>query len=210
MVHFRMTRAQLLRALEKDVLSACEVLLGSFLVRGPCRARIVEVEAYRAKDDPGSHAYRGKTKRTEVMFGPSGHAYVYFSYGAHWMLNVTAHPSGDAAAILVRAAEPLEGLEVMYSRRPRARRPEDLLSGPGKLGAAFALTGEDNGLNLLDPSSELRIEPGDPPRSVLSGLRIGLAEGKGEHLPWRFVDADRLEWISRPLAQACPVTTFRG
>ena len=135
------------------------------------------------------------------MFGPAGHAYVYFNYGVHWMLNVTAHPHGDAAAILVRAAEPLEGLDEMYARRPKAKTPTDLLSGPGKLAAAFGITGQDNGINLLDPKSELRIEPGHTVKNVLSGLRIGLAEGKGERLPWRFVDGDRLAWISRPLVR---------
>ena len=195
-----MNRRQILKALDDDVLHACSVLLGCYLVRGNCRGRLVEVEAYRARDDAGSHAFRGKTKRNEVMFGPAGYAYVYFNYGVHWMLNVTAHPHGDAAAILMRAAEPLGGLETMFDRRPRAKRPEDLLSGPGKLAAAFAITGADNGINLFDPASDLRIEPGDPPKKVLSGLRIGLSEGKGEHLPWRFVDGDRLKWISRPLS----------
>lgn len=193
-----LTREHLLQALESDVLSACRVLLGFHLVRGPCRARIVEVEAYRA-DDPGSHAFRGKTKRNEVMFGTPGRAYVYFNYGVHWMLNVTAHAEGDAAAILVRAAEPLEGLEVMYARRPRAKRPEDLLSGPGKLAAAFGITGSDNGVDLLAEKSELRIEPGEPVGKILAGVRAGLAKGKGEDLPWRFVDADSQKWISKPL-----------
>lgn len=182
------------------MLHACGALLGSLLVRGERRARIVEVEAYRS-DDPGSHAFRGKTKRNEVMYGPPGRAYVYFNYGVHWMLNVTAHVEGDAAAILVRAAEPLDGMDVMFARRPKSRRPEELLSGPGKLAAAFDITGVDNGSNLLDPGGELRIEPGEPVSKVLSGPRIGLAVGKGHELPWRFVDADSLAWISRPLKQ---------
>jgi DNA-3-methyladenine glycosylase len=194
------SREQLYEALESDVLHACGALLGSLLVRGERRARIVEVEAYRS-DDPGSHAFRGKTKRNEVMYGPPGRAYVYFNYGVHWMLNVTAHVEGDAAAILVRAAEPLDGMDVMFARRPKSRRPEELLSGPGKLAAAFDITGVDNGSNLLDPGGELRIEPGEPVSKVLSGPRIGLAVGKGHELPWRFVDADSLAWISRPLKQ---------
>ena len=193
-----MTTAKILEALESDVLHACTALLGTHLVRGTKRARIVEVEAYRA-DDPGSHAFRGRTKRNDVMFGPPGRAYVYFSYGAHWMLNVTAHPEGDAAAILIRAAQPLERLEDMRALRPKARRDEDLLSGPGKIAAAFGITGRDYGAELLDPRSELRIEPGRPVSNVMSGTRIGLAEGKGEHLPWRFVDGDALRWISKPL-----------
>jgi DNA-3-methyladenine glycosylase len=133
------------------------------------------------------------------MYGPSGRAYVYFNYGVHWMLNVTAHPEGDAAAILVRAAVPLEGLDEMRLLRPKALRDEELLSGPGKLAAAFDISGADNGCDLLDASSDLRIEPGTPVQNVLSGVRIGLAEGKGEHLPWRFVDGNSLAWLSRPL-----------
>jgi DNA-3-methyladenine glycosylase len=191
-------RKQILKALEQDVLHASTVLLGAILVRGNRRARIVEVEAYRS-NDPGSHAFRGPTKRNKLMFGPPGYAYVYFNYGVHWMLNVTAHPSDDAAAILIRAAEPLSGLDEMFSRRPRARKPEELLSGPGKLAAAFDITGEDYGINLLDPHSELRIEAGTRPKKILSGVRIGLAQGKGEELPWRFVDGDALQWISRPI-----------
>jgi len=200
MVPLVLSRKDLFEALESDVLTACEALLGSHLVRGSRRARIVEVEAYRS-DDPGSHAFRGKTKRNAVMFGVPGRAYVYFNYGVHWMLNVTAHEEGNAAAILVRAAEPMEGLDLMRARRPRAKRDEDLLSGPGKLAAAFDITGVDNGIDLLDLASELRIEPGLPVGRVLSGLRIGLAEGKGKDLPWRFVDAKSLRWISRPLRQ---------
>ncbi len=193
-----LSRKQLYDALDRDVLSACEAILGWHLVRGACRARIVEVEAYRS-DDPGSHAFRGMTKRNEVMFGVPGRAYVYFNYGVHWMLNVTAHAEGDAAAILVRAAEPLEGIDVMFARRPRARTHQDLLSGPGKLAAAFAITGSDNGCDLLNEESELRLDPGGPVASILSGVRIGLAEGKGEDLPWRFADAKSQQWISKPI-----------
>lgn len=194
-----MTLQDIRKALEADVLTACEAMLGTHLVRGPRRARIVEVEAYRAADDPGSHAHRGPTPRNEVMFGLAGFAYVYFTYGTHWMLNITAHTEGDAAGILIRAAQPLEGVDLMRQRRPKARALQDLLSGPAKITAAFDITRADNGKDLLNPKTDLRFEPGEPVRKVLSGLRIGLAEGKGDRLPWRFVDADSLEWISRPL-----------
>ena len=196
-----MTREEILAALEKDVLRASRSLLGTHLVRGNRRARIVEVEAYRAEGDPGSHAFRGRTKRNDVMFGRAGLAYVYFNYGVHWMLNVTAHPHGKAAAILVRAAEPLEGIEEMFTARLRAKREEDLLSGPGKLAAAFDIDGEDYGIDLFDPKSELRIEPGARVKHVQAGLRVGLARGKGDELPWRFIDADAMKWISKPLVQ---------
>lgn len=194
-----MDRRKILAALDSDVLHASQALLGTILVRGNRRARIVETEAY-SSEDPGSHAFRGRTPRNDIMFGPPGFAYVYFNYGVHWMLNVTAHPDGQAAAILIRAAEPLEGLDEMFARRPRAKKPEDLLSGPGKLAAAFDITGEDYGINLFDLNASLRIEPGKASKKILTSVRIGLAVGKGEDLPWRFVDGDALRWISRPLA----------
>lgn len=192
------TTDELREILSGDILVASQALLGTILHRGERSARIVEVEAYRAIDDPGSHAFRGPTPRNLVMYGPSGRAYVYFSYGTHWMLNVVGHEEGSAAAILVRAAVPLTGKDTMYSRRPKAKKDEDLLSGPGKLAAAFDIERKDNGIDLLDPASDLRIEPGNPPQQIFTGPRIGLAVGKGELLPWRFVDADHLPYVSKP------------
>ena len=182
--------------LSGDLLTAARALLGVDLVKGEIRARIVETEAYG--DDPGSHAHRGITARTKVMFDRPGLAYVYFTYGTHWMLNVTAQPQGTAGAILIRAAEPREGLEEMHSRRPKASRTQDLLSGPGKLAQALGLNSVYYGADLLDPKSELRLQHGATLREVLVGPRIGLAIGKGDDLPWRFADADKLEYVSRP------------
>lgn len=181
---------------------------------------IVEVEAYRGRDDPGCHAFYGRTPRTEVMFGRPGLAYVYFTYGVHWMLNVVAHEDGDAAAVLIRAAVPLAGLDEMRSLRrfrrsepppyPRnedeegvgggakAPKPEGLLSGPGKIAQAFEIDRRDYGLDLLDPSSELRLEPGHQIVDVVAGPRVGLAVGKGEELPWRFASREHLRWVSTP------------
>ena len=201
-----------LELLETDVVAASRAMLGMALVRGDRRARIVETEAYRAADDPASHAYRGQTTRNAVMFGPAGLAYVYFSYGAHWMLNVVAQARGEAAGILIRACEPLEGVDQMWARRPTARKIEDLLSGPGKLTPAFDITFADYGVDLfaayrqsppegrLGPPGlpQLRIEPGEPPANIIAGPRIGIAEGKGHETPWRFLDADRLRWASKP------------
>lgn len=184
--------------LERDLHGAARRLLGCVLVRGELRARIVEVEAYDAVGDPGCHAFRGQTPRNAPMFGPPGRAYVYFTYGSHWMLNVVAYPEGQAGAILIRAARPLAGIEAMRARRPLARRDQDLLSGPGKLAAAFGLDGTLNHLDLLNPGSELRIETGEPIREVLVGPRIGLAPGKGDDLPWRYIDAREEAWASRP------------
>ena len=190
----------LLELLSQDVLQAAPALLGWRLKRGDLEARIVEVEAYRGSDDPAAHSF-GKTKmKNMAMFGPPGHAYVYFNYGVHWMLNVVAHGPGDAAAILIRAGEPISGLEVFRQRRPKARRDEDLLSGPGKLAAAFAVGPQDNGLSLLQPDDDrvhLHLVPPDLPiGAVLAGPRIGIAVGKAHDRPWRFVDGDRLRWVS--------------
>lgn len=187
------TPAQALADLHEDVLLGARSLLGLTLVHGERRARIVEVEAYRTPDDPASHAHRGKTPRNAIMFGEAGLAYVYFNYGVHWMLNVTAHGEGDAAAVLIRAAEPLSGLEEMRRLRPKARRDEDLLSGPGKLATAFGITGADTGTPMFS-SDGLRFESGGRPARVLTGPRIGIRVGL-EHL-WRFVDGDALKWVS--------------
>jgi DNA-3-methyladenine glycosylase len=184
--------------LEQPVVECAKALLGCLLVRGERKARIVEVEAYDAVGDPGCHAFRGMTPRNKVMFGPPGHAYVYFTYGMHWMLNVTAHPSGEGAAVLIRAAEPLEGIELMRKNRPKARRDVDLLSGPGKIAAAFEIDRRDYGIDLLDPRSELHILPGPQPRQIITGTRIGLAAGAGDELPWRYVDGSSLKWVSKP------------
>ena len=115
-------------------------LLGKVLQTSSAAGRIVEVEAYDGSDDPGSHAYRGPTPRTEVMFGPPGHLYVYFSYGMHWCANVVCRDEGSAAAVLIRALSPMKGQAVMYERRPAAVRERDLCSGPAKLCAALAST----------------------------------------------------------------------
>lgn len=190
------TSEEILQALTSDVLLASTELLGCVLVRGERRARIVEVEAYRAEDDQASHAHRSRTRRNEVMFGPPGRAYVYFNYGVHWMLNVTAHPEHRAAAILVRAAEPLDGLDEMMALRPKARGHHELLSGPGKLAAAFEITRADNGIQLFNPEGELRLEPGERVTNFAQGPRIGIKVA--QELPWRFADVDALEWVSKP------------
>ncbi|MFI5386840.1 MAG: DNA-3-methyladenine glycosylase [Fimbriimonadales bacterium] len=183
--------------LRRDVLEAAPALLGWDLVREELRARIVEVEAYRS-DDPACHAFgKSKMKNMGLYTGP-GMVYVYFAYGNHWMLNVVAHPEGDAAAILIRAARPIAGLDEMRARRPRARRDEDLLSGPGKLAAAFEVTSAENITDLLDSTSELHLEPGATPGRVITGPRVGIAIGKNHDLPWRFMDAEQLTWVSKP------------
>lgn len=192
-----MNRAELLELLTQDVVAAAPALLGSVLIRGSMRARIVEVEAYRS-DDPACHAYQRRTPRTEVLYGPPGMAYVYFNYGVHWMLNVVAHPPGDAAGILIRAAEPLEGLDEMRANRG-VMKDRDLLSGPGKLAKAFGITGADNGLDLLAAESAdmILLPPSSPVTDVRVGPRVGIAEGKWHDVPWRFMDGGAMQWVSR-------------
>jgi DNA-3-methyladenine glycosylase len=184
-------------ALKRDVVEASAALLGWELVRGNLRARIVETEAYR-HDDPACHAF-GKTKmKNMAIFGRPGLAYIYLAYGNHWMLNVVAHPEGDAAAVLIRAARPISGQDEMFEHRPKALREEDLISGPGKLAAAFGIDRRDNLVDLLDPASDLHLEPGQPAKKVVTGPRIGIALGKAHELPWRFMEANELRWVSKP------------
>ena len=160
-------------------------LLGALLVAGPVSVRLTEVEAYAGEADPGSHAFRGRTPRNAVMFGPPGHAYVYFSYGMHWCLNVVTGPEGAASAVLLRGAEVVEGLEVARERRPGAP-DRDLCRGPARLTRALGVSGEHGGLDLLDGRSPLRLVlPGAPAGAVRTGPRVGVA-GEGAATPWRF------------------------
>jgi DNA-3-methyladenine glycosylase len=149
-------------------------------------ARIMEVEAYQGSDDAGSHAYRGMTPRTTVMFGPPGHLYVYFTYGMHWCANVVARKDGDAAAVLLRAAAPVDGIEVMRERRVKARRDRDLLAGPARLCQAFGLTGEHNGVDLVRGPVRILDDGVAPPAEPGVSTRIGLSPGRGDDHPWRY------------------------
>ena len=163
-----------------------KVLVHDDPVHGRIAARLVEVEAYRGVDDPGSHAFRGLTPRTAVMFGPGGRAYVYFVYGMHWCVNVVCGDEGKAAAVLLRAAAPLEGLPVMRERRRAARRDRDLASGPARLCEALAITGAQNGADLRKGALRILDDGTPPPPAPLITARIGLRTGQGDELPWRF------------------------
>jgi DNA-3-methyladenine glycosylase len=151
-------------------------------------ARIVEAEAYCGGEDPGSHAFRGPSRRNATMFGPAGHLYVYFTYGMHWCANAVCGDEGEGVAVLLRAAAPLEGLEAMRAVRPAARRDRDLCSGPAKLCQAFDITGLHDGADLVTGDHELVIaSDGTPPPDVPGvGVRIGLGSGRGDEYRWRW------------------------
>jgi DNA-3-methyladenine glycosylase len=178
-------------------------LLGRILVRkvGDGRlltARIVEAEAYQ-EDDPASHSFRGRTNRTEVMFGPPGHAYVYFTYGMHHCLNVVTGSTGEGSAVLLRAAAPLEGLEEM-ARRRGTNDPRALCSGPGRLCQALGIDRAENGLDLVRGRLLWLLE-GAPvaPSTISVGPRVGITSGTER--PWRFsVQGYRFVSRARPAA----------
>ncbi|MCX7846831.1 MAG: DNA-3-methyladenine glycosylase [bacterium] len=154
-------------------------LLGAIVVHEVCgtlcSGRIVETEAYFAEDDPACHAWRGKTRRNAIMFGPPGHAYVYFCYGNHWLLNAVTEGEGRGSAVLIRALEPLTGIEMMQARRGGVRLQE-LTNGPGKLCAALGITGRHNGLPLYSGSLRIHAGEGPAPRWEV-GPRIGIRVG---------------------------------
>jgi len=173
-----------------DALSVAPRLLNKVLVAGDRSGRIVEVEAYRGAEDPGSHAYRGLTRRNATMFGPPGHLYVYFTYGMHWCANVVCRPTGTPHAVLLRALAPLAGVDEMRAARARGqKRPvtgRDLCRGPGRLCQALGLSREHDGADLAAGTSGVvlmddgMLPPADPGVSV----RVGLTQGAD--LPWRF------------------------
>jgi DNA-3-methyladenine glycosylase len=181
----------------RDPRDVAPELLGKLLVRDDQVARIVEVEAYCGSEDPGSHAYRGMTKRNAVMFGAPGRLYVYFTYGMHWCANAVCGDVGDGVAVLLRAAEPVSGLDVMRARRQKARRDRDLLAGPARLCQAFALTGAEDGADLVRASHGMTIvdDGVPPPAAPLVSTRVGLSAGAD--LPWRWCTPGSVH-LSRP------------
>jgi DNA-3-methyladenine glycosylase len=160
------------------------LLLGARLERDPVAVELTEVEAYEGEADPASHAFRGKTARNEVMFGPAGHLYVYFVYGMHWCANVTCGPDGRAAAVLLRAGRVVAGEEEARSRRPHARALADLARGPARLAECLALTGADTGLDLLAEDGPVRLRLAALTSDVEVGPRVGVAAAHDE--PLRF------------------------
>jgi DNA-3-methyladenine glycosylase len=192
------------QALAHHPLLVAPELLGAHLtsrVGEPVVLRITEVEAYGGVgEDPGSHAHRRRTDRNDAMFGRVGHAYVYFTYGMHWCLNVVAHEAGVAGGVLLRAGAVVAGHEQAYQRRGTARSDRELARGPARLAACLGVTGELDGVDLLGPAGPLRltgvgstrgawVEGSRDGAQILSGPRTGVA-GEGAARPWRFWLAD--------------------
>jgi DNA-3-methyladenine glycosylase len=169
-------------------------LVGTTLRHGETSGRIVEVESYH-EEEPACHAFIGPRPRTEVLFGPAGYAYVYRSYGIHALLNVVAEDEGVGAAVLIRAIEPIDGIELVRERRG-VLRGEDLTNGPGKLTEALGIGLEMNGVSLEDGPIAIEPRPVDAREPVVvTGVRIGIT--KAAELPWRFCDATS-RYVSRP------------
>ena len=179
---------------DRSVHEVARELIGWRLGVAEAAGVIVETEAYEASD-PACHAYIGRTTRNEVLFGPPGHAYVYLSYGIHSLLNFVTEPEGTASAVLIRALEPTDGIDLMRERRGQ-QRLEALCSGPGKLTEALGVDLSLNGADLLAPPFELAEPAGEWANlEVITGPRIGIT--KAAELPWRYcVSGSR--YVSRP------------
>ncbi|RPF32450.1 DNA-3-methyladenine glycosylase [Streptomyces sp. TLI_185] len=181
---------------DRPVLEVAPDLLGRVLVRttpdGPIAVRLTEVEAYDGPNDPGSHAYRGRTARNGVMFGPPGHVYVYFTYGMWFCMNLVCGPEGKASAVLLRAGEVVEGAELARKRRLSARNDKELAKGPARLATALDVARDLDGTDACAlGDTPLRILTGTAVAldQVRNGPRTGVAGDGGVH-PWRFWIAD--------------------
>lgn len=164
----------------KSTLEVARNLLGCYLISGSCVGKIVETEAY-LWNDPASHSFRGKTQRNSAMFGKAGTVYVYFIYGNHYCFNIVTNKEGVGEAVLIRALEPVNGIELMKKRRG-IEEVNKLCNGPGKLVQALGISKEDNGKSLL--RGKLRLKKGVKVRMIKECERIGIVNGK--ELPYRF------------------------
>ncbi|MDG4780664.1 DNA-3-methyladenine glycosylase [Micromonospora sp. WMMD961] len=177
-----------LAAPASNVAETARTLLGWEITAGGVRIRLTEVEAYAGTgEDPASHAHRGPTPRTQVMFGPAGHAYTYFVFGVHWCLNIVCGREGEASAVLLRAGEVLDGLDIARERRGDRVPDRDLARGPARLVVALGIGASANGTSLLDGEGPLLLTPPTRPvgRSAISaGPRVGVAAA--HEVPWRF------------------------
>ena len=168
---------------ERGTVQVARDLLGKLLVHGETAGMIVETEAYLGGDDLASHSARGITPRTRVIFGPPGHAYVYFIYGMYECLNLVAEPEGQPGCVLIRALEPVRGIEIMQQRRPSARSLRDLASGPGKLTLAMGITRVCNGADVT--RGDLVVRQWQKPAEIAVTPRIGIRQCAD--LPLRFL-----------------------
>jgi len=179
----------------RDSLRVARDLLGCRFSHGGVTVRLTEVEAYAGAADPGSHAFRSRSPRNEVMFGPAGRLYVYFTYGMHFCANIVTGPEGEASAVLMRAGEVVDGHEIAAARRP-GFRSRDLARGPARLATTLALGREHNGMSLVGPHAGGRVSAPEvlvDPSLVRNGPRVGVSGPGGDGLtyPWRFwVDGD--------------------
>jgi DNA-3-methyladenine glycosylase len=180
---------------DRDALEVARDLIGARLRHGAVTVRITEVEAYRWPDDTANHCHKGRTPRNAAMWGPPGRAYLYLCYGLHHMLNLVTGSEGQGAAVLVRAAEPLEGLELIRQRRGGRDGPA-LLNGPGKLAAALGLDMGFDHHPLTQPGGLVAL-PAQAPARLAFGPRVGIDYADPVHVaaPWRVADADS-RWVS--------------
>ena len=171
----------------RDPRVVAPALLNKILVVGDGRAgRIVEVEAYAGAEDPAAHTFRGRTDRNATMFGPPGHMYVYFTYGLHYCCNAVCGEVDEGVGVLIRALEPLAGIERMREARPRARRDADLCNGPGKVTQALGIDRRHDGADLVegDQGTQIIDDGTAPPRQPIATPRIGIRHAA--ELAWRW------------------------
>jgi DNA-3-methyladenine glycosylase len=173
------------RFYERSTIEVARELLGKVLVHARVTGMIVETEAYLGGDDLASHSAAGITNRTRVIFGPPGHAYVYLSYGMHDCLNIVAEPEDTPGCVLIRALEPVAGIDVMRERRPRAKSDRDLASGPGKLTQAMGITRKHSGVDMTRGELVVRSSPRAAEFEIVVTQRIGIT--KCPDLPLRFL-----------------------
>ncbi|MEH1030350.1 DNA-3-methyladenine glycosylase [Micromonospora profundi] len=177
-----------LAAPASDVAETARTLLGWEISANGVRVRLTEVEAYAGTgEDPASHAHRGPTPRTTVMFGPAGHAYTYFVFGVHWCLNIVCGAEGEASAVLLRAGEVVDGVDIARKRRGEKVPDRDLARGPARLVVALGITASANGTSVLDGTGPLVLTPPARPvakAAISAGPRVGVAAA--HDVPWRF------------------------
>jgi len=183
---------------DRPVLEVARDLLGAVVVHNDVAVRLAEVEAYAGGHDPASHAFRGRTRRTAVMFGSGGHAYVYFTYGMHFCMNLVTGPDGQASAVLLRAGEVVAGHDTAMARRAGAAE-RDLARGPARLTMALGIAREQAGVDVTSARSSLQVRRGTPVADAVVrwGPRVGVSTAR--ELPWRaWIDGDPTVSTYRP------------